>query len=310
METVRNWGIDAGRVVALLSIVALHSYPNFEPTPMVLVLWDQLPRFGVPFFFISSGYFLWPKVSSASAVTKSVSRVLGVFVFWVVVYNLSSPQNLAPTSWLSTFLGAGDGYHLWFLSALAVAIVLSSLLVNTLGLPITCVIAASLFVIGTSAVAYDSPLWTFHFGIRNGFYFGFPFVVMGMAIANWGLKLSPKAAAICFVIAASSQVAESIFARGLGIGKPGDFFFSTSLYGLSSFLLFSALTGPVTLWVGSLGKYVLGAFAVHVFFLWKLSEGGYYGILGWGAFITLTFVYSMAFAAIARQIPIIKRVVI
>lgn len=236
-------------------------------------------------------------------------RILTVFIFWVVVYNITTPEKLAPASWLGTFLWAGNGFHLWFLSALVMAIMIAVVLVNLLGLKATCVIATGLFVAGVMAGAYKTAFWTFTIGTRNGVYFGLPFVTMGMAIANWNIRLNIKLSAPFFALAAALQVAESIFARGSDIHQQGDFFFSTSLYGLSSFLLFASLNGTVISWIGSLGKYVLGAFAVHAIFLWVLSEGGYWGLAGWGAFISLTFIYSMAFAAVASKVPLLKRVV-
>ncbi|SHG78783.1 Surface polysaccharide O-acyltransferase, integral membrane enzyme [Kaistia soli DSM 19436] len=307
----RQSGIEAGRVIAFLAIVFLHSYPNIDPSPATLLLWDQLPRFAVPFFFITSGYFLWPRVNSLARVCRIVLRILIIFLFWVIAYNLTSPENLVPRGWWNTFLGGGVGFQLWFLSALAIAVLLSWALVRIFGLSIAVLCGAALFVIGTLIGPYHIPLGfpTFGFIVRSGPFFGFPFVALGMLFARCNVQVRPILGLSIFIFGAAAQVIECYEVRGIDLGQSGDFFFSTAIYGAGAFLFFSSLEGKAATSIGRFGKYVLGAYVIHVAIILWLVKSGYYGVIGWLAFVALTFIYSMTFSVVASKVPIIKRLV-
>ncbi len=307
-EITRNAGVDFGRVIAFAAIVVLHSYPNFGPSEFTILAWDQLPRFAVPFFFISSGYFLWPKIDDPKIVRRGATRSMYVFIFWVILYNLRAPENLLPTAWFDTFRMGGQGFHLWFLTALAIAIVAAYALVSYIGIKVACAVAAVCFFMSVLSGAYGVyiPILS-EIGNRNGLFFGFPFLVMGMAFAKYGQKPRASISFAIFALGAALLLAESYLIRGADLTKAGDLFFSTAIFGAGSFLFFSGLDGPITKLVGSFGPIVLGAYAIHVFFLWFLD--GYSGVAGWITFISLTFICAMASSLVLSRTPFIRRFV-
>lgn len=81
--------IDLTKFIASLFIVGLHSHVLASYGGTVDYIYQVFSRFAVPFFFISSSFFLYQKSSvqeSNKAVFQYARRILKMYLFWFIVY--------------------------------------------------------------------------------------------------------------------------------------------------------------------------------------------------------------------------------
>lgn len=93
----RIFWVDGVRVVAILSIVWLHSFATllyrFDSIPIsswwLGNLYDSIARMGVPLFFMISGFLLLDKSEPWSIfLRKRMTKVIIPFIAWTIIYNL------------------------------------------------------------------------------------------------------------------------------------------------------------------------------------------------------------------------------
>ena len=174
----RAASIDAVRAIAIFAVLAIHCDPfvsgeyAFGRVAVGDVV-DLLARFAVPFFFITSGYFLGQKCSQGvnrrDVLVAFAFRLAGLVVFWYAFYVVWPPdwikaleQGLIRTTYWSAldlfssagnFL-AGPRAHLWFLMALLIGCV-HVFVVTLFGSPILVLLYfSSLYIIGLGQGAY------------------------------------------------------------------------------------------------------------------------------------------------------------
>ena len=152
-----------------------------------------LARIAVPFFFISSGYFIGVNGLSKENVIKSVKKNFKLYLVWTVLYLPISFIFYMPIypNLLINLTVIGVYYHLWFIPALIISVLLLYYLSKKLKPFTIVVIAFLLFCIGVLGDAYYGFL---HSGFlldsmnqflkiftttRNGLFFGFLFVSIG-----------------------------------------------------------------------------------------------------------------------------------
>lgn len=152
---MRISSIDALRVPAMLAVVLLHT-DRLLPAATdgeLFTFFRATWRFAVPFFFATSAYFFTLKLLKQEATftvaARYVKRVLFIYLVWMLVYlmqpikwfamlfQVESPQAyywnaiaLLRQIWAGLEPGIllnGGIYHLWFLPALAVGLVVIAL---------------------------------------------------------------------------------------------------------------------------------------------------------------------------------------
>lgn len=206
---------------------------------------SYLGRIAVPFFLLSAGFFLFRKTASqpfSAAPSKAyVLRILRLYVLWTILYlpwiireARESGKNLLTglLSFLRNFLLTGSYSHLWYLPALAVAAALVGWLLRK-GLRPGYILAASalLYCIGLlgqgwffllrplqgtalySLLRLYEKIFT---TTRNGLFFGFPYVAMGMYLAYHPSKLSKRRSGVGFLISMVLLYLEVSFTRSKG----------------------------------------------------------------------------------------------
>ena len=101
-------------------------------------------RIGVPFFFVAAGYFLFSKMSTVNLdkerIKKYVVRIFKMWVVWTLIYMpiimWSALHNKKGAIWgvgakIYEFIVKGNAeFHLWFLHALIIAVVLISVFIK------------------------------------------------------------------------------------------------------------------------------------------------------------------------------------
>ena len=141
-------GIDVAKIFCAFLVVAIHTEPFHS-----LIWLDRglglITRIPVPFFFVCSGYFFFKnKNIGIQGILKYEKHILIMYVIWTVIYfPFAMAQWGNPTTAFVFKKFFIDGFlHLWFLKALAIAVLLVWLLSKKFS--DVCVLAiSSLFLI-------------------------------------------------------------------------------------------------------------------------------------------------------------------
>ena len=163
----------------------------------------------VPFFFVCSGFLLFRKLNGGEddwgKVKAYCKKILILYAGWSFVYVL-----FKIATWLRFGVTAGEVFHyllnavtystyktIWFLPATVIGVLLTYWFNKRLGRRATCLVAGAFYLIGCLGTSYcflvqdTAPLnrileiYNYIFSSsRNGFFNGFPFVVIGLLIAG------------------------------------------------------------------------------------------------------------------------------
>lgn len=130
-------GIDLFRIPAALLVVSIHTSPlGSFGGEADFILTRILARIAVPYFFMATGYFLLPpclsgseRFGQAGALWKSIKKILGLYLAATLIYlpvgiYAGHLHNRTFPSLLRLFLFEGTFYHLWYLPACILGILL------------------------------------------------------------------------------------------------------------------------------------------------------------------------------------------
>lgn len=320
MERIRS--VDTFRVLAILAVIALHTarYAGADAVGARLdaaTMLNQLERFAVPLFFIFSGYFWAQKcVGPGDHWRRSLQvgrRVLLIYLVWALAYlvvaALPALWAQGPAGPLAQLVHArrtgrlglarvfleGGTIHLWFLPALACALLAGGALLALRMRKTLALLAVVLFAIGLAGGPYAHTPVGFHarFNLRDGPFFSLIFFVTGAWLQRRRLPASPWPGLGLALAGLVLQVLEVhwLHARW-GANYVQDYVASTWLYGLGVGMLALSdtprLRAPA---LASLGPLVLGVYASHYLFvdlLRPLDEALHAG--AWGAAWSVAYV--------------------
>jgi surface polysaccharide O-acyltransferase-like enzyme len=205
--------VDIFRLIAIVAVITIHTSPfrgdvvENETYKYLDVIFNQISRFAVPFFFIISGYFWGAKIRSGSDPMSSsiymAKRILIIFLAWCFIYllplNLSSIyeygalgpikvaywniSNLAQDP--VTLLLQGTKVHLWFLIGMLCALMVSTFFVITKKTKLLIVLSISLYLFGVLAKSYaNTPIGiNIDLNTRNGPFFSTLLFVTGYILS-------------------------------------------------------------------------------------------------------------------------------
>ncbi|WP_079977469.1 acyltransferase [Halococcus sediminicola] len=294
----RIYSIDSLRAIAVFFVVVAHvqpfagvgSYGNH-----IYFILDTIGQFDVPFFFVTSGYFLKDKLDSdriKSTIQGSFQKLGSLYLFGIGLYissvalttgiallagrqprtSLSSLfESLSPVGLI--YYGDAVAPPLWFLTALFFSICFVSLFVALDKTRCLLSAAAAAHVVGLIGQNYPM-IAEFSVPTRDALFFGFFYVALGFWIRSvrWSPSTNRRRTYLGIVIAAAiGQIAEqyvvNYLLRGLTISQ-GTY---TTEYTLSTvvlvFALFAyALSNPN--WgkrtvAPQLGTLAVGVYLVH-----------------------------------------------
>lgn len=192
-------GIDLFRLAASVLVVAIHISPLTSYSEAAdFALTRVAARTAVPFFFMTTGFFLFGKGGSGRERLKKLYKKTGsLYVAAMVLY---FPVNLYTGYFRETELIGilkdifvdGTFYHLWYLPAVLTGVWLTAWLLRVLGLQRTMVCTAALYLIGllgdsyyglTEQIPVLRQLYGYLFRLsdytRNGFFFAPLFLTLG-----------------------------------------------------------------------------------------------------------------------------------
>ena len=225
----RNYAIDYFKFWAIFFVVCIHTVP-FSGTMVfgigggyINFLIDTFARFGVPFFFVVSGFLFGQKNLTSSNTKKYFKKyfikIVKLFIYWYLFYvmygfvlsiikatvkGLSIKQEM--TNYLSSFLGVKESilfivyggaggpasYHLWYLSALIWCILAVYIFIKINQLNVLLYISLLLNVIGLFGQTYSGifnlEFLNYNVPTRDAVFFGLFYTTLGCYIAynyNW-----------------------------------------------------------------------------------------------------------------------------
>ncbi len=185
-------GVDILKFICSILVVSIHTEP-LRGLGVVEDIYNIFTRFAVPFFFFSSGYFLYGYKFDSKRINKQIIRLLIMYAIWTIIY--------FPILFLDSYR-SGNGFiyiikhilwdgcytQFWYLVASIYAICLISLLFPLLNERKMLILAICIYYIGVLLSTY-SPVFSiishvdFYIYTRNAFFYGFPFIYFGMYYA-------------------------------------------------------------------------------------------------------------------------------
>lgn len=209
--------IDRIKYLVSFLVLIIHFRPFSDFNPIIDFSSVQVvSRIAVPFFFISTGYFIGNNGLKKDVILKSIKRNLKLYIFWTIIYLPISIIVFMPQypNILLNLTILGVYFHLWFIPALIFSIIALYFLNKFLRPSIITFIAFVFFSIGVFGDAYHGVLQSGWFlngmnhyldiftTTRNGLFFGFLFVSLGYFIQQSEItyKISKSRAWVGFII--------------------------------------------------------------------------------------------------------------
>ena len=202
--------MDWMKMICSFLVVAIHTsvLSSFSETADFF-LTGIVCRIAVPFFFMVSGFFLMPKISSHfSSVIKTEKKLGMMYMTSIFIYlplNLYAGQYFFKDlpSFFRAFFLDGTFYHLWYFPAAAEGILLLGLMQRLFSRKVCMILCILLYLIGLGGDSYygiikDIPLvqpfYDTYFQIgtytRNGFFFAPVFLCLGWILSDDRNRLS------------------------------------------------------------------------------------------------------------------------
>ena len=185
-----NGSIDIAKLLMAVLVIGIHTEP-FAFNFWLDKGFGIITRLCVPFFFVTSAYFFWNKEKSAMTFLK---RIIFLYAVWSIIYlpfDLSTLKKMNVSQILIRFLWDGNEHALWYLWGTITGFIITYALLKILKPKTVLIIAILLLLIGTLKSTYSTALQQLlgftlpnHLGSRNGLFYGFPYIALGMAIAK------------------------------------------------------------------------------------------------------------------------------
>lgn len=170
-NSVNYTGIDIAKFLCSILVVTIHvplwGYEHFENN----YIGAFIARLAVPFFFITSSYFLFCKVNSGtkwgnSVIRNYLKRILNLYIIWTFVYlPISVVQLKTIMGGINTYtimdyirrcLFVGSFVHLWYMVALITSISIFAVVMKTIKYDMMIyVICALLYVVGLTGQGWN-----------------------------------------------------------------------------------------------------------------------------------------------------------
>ena len=282
------------RYLAAIAVIFIHCFPAQGTLKTII---DQLARFAVPFFFVTSGYLLSLKLvkeDTWDSYLPYLKRILILYFGWNLVYAFDfDPQVIMDRGFFDSFysrisnffvysgyeaiLFFGFSYHLWFFVSLAGA-VFAFMFFKLKSLNLFLLFSALLYAFGVISYSYRfTPLghiaseWIGTFNPRNFLaYSALPFG-LGIWIGVKKIKLRPVVALGIWALGIALHFAEILFLHTYSNDILVDAVFSTFIMGVGAFLF--AISGNQLIenkTLSTLGMLSLGIYGCHLLFKNKL----------------------------------------
>ena len=258
----RNTTIDLAKFTASLLIIGIHANigSDINNTFGFLIV-DILCRLAVPFYAVSTGYFL-ASVWGGERVNKTLllrqeNKLIKLYFIWSALYLLYSIPWWLHEGWFSPWafvdyaIGAvknGAHYHLWYILGLfyALPVMFFLLVICKTRLKVLLLLSISLYVVMLLFYSYDwilpygggrlHQLLSISFPATAALFLILPMLLLGFCIGNTPV-LSKRIANIGFILSFLMLCTEAFFLKARGYIKVSYIVFSYP----TAYFLFQAL---------------------------------------------------------------------
>ena len=248
--------INYFRVVAAILVVAIHTSPLWSYSQLGdFILTRVIARVAVPFFFMTTGFFVLGKYCCDSHKIGRFLRKLGIiygisilFYLPINIYQGDLGTTHVIRDILRNLLLDGTLYHLWYLPATMAGTGLVYFLINHIGKKYTLIVVSFLYLLGLFGDSYygfikEVPIigeaYSQWFQIseytRNGLFFAPLFIFMGTVVYRLNKQRSLYLVIGCF----AGMFGEGLVLHYLGVQKHDSMylFLPGLLYGLFYLLI-------------------------------------------------------------------------
>ena len=206
--------IDVIKVCMAVFVIAIHTNPQVcIQSYCIQNLIVCLYSLAVPFFFTTSGFLLWNKCKDCNnterliKIRKWLKRILRLYIIWTIIYlpftiygfyhdGVSFFQSMI--IFIRNFIMIGENYlswPLWYLLAMLVAgsiiYVLEKYRVRYSIQILLCVVFVLVAVLLNyfHHISIVEPYFKLFKTTRNGFFEGFQYMMIGIIIASYGVRM-------------------------------------------------------------------------------------------------------------------------
>lgn len=211
-QAISNNGIDLIKYAAAILIICFHCERVIQD-PMVHHLFKNvLCRIAVPFFFISSSYFVRRgQNGSPSYLKRYLQSSIKSYLFWSLIYlpigfmwiqeNYTLGPELYPVALLTGLLYTGTYYHLWYIPAMIFGMIIAHWLIKKTGYFPLFMLTFILYLFGSLETYYGyinnehlqlffDQYLTIFITTRNGLFFALIFVAVGYFLWDYREKIA------------------------------------------------------------------------------------------------------------------------
>ena len=224
-------GIDYFRLIAALLIIAIHTSPLASFSEISdFILTRIVARVAVPFFLMTSGFFLISKYNHNAeklvAFVKKTALIYGAAILIYIPINIYNGyfkmDNLLPNI-VKDIIFDGTLYHLWYLPASIIGAVIAWHLAKKLDYPKALIVASFLYLIGlfgdsnygiAEKISCINSLYGLIFQVtdhtRNGIFFAPVFFIIGGIVADNRTQITFKKSIWGFCISFALMFVEAM----------------------------------------------------------------------------------------------------
>lgn len=270
-------GVDFLKLVLALMVVGIHANPFVILGRTVqLATGEGLYRLAVPVFLIFNGYFLQGAIDAGRG-WRYVRRAVQLYVIWMLLYlPVAWPLWRSLDLWPAIRMAIFGYWHLWYLSALAMAAAAAVLLRHWSTWALLQLVAAlftgALVLLAVMSAGLWKP-WPAIFTdplppLRNAVLMGLPFLLLGVAIRREGLAARwPRQTVLWGTGAALVLVLVESWTLSAVSSRPQSHDLMASLILAAPLLAIVALQWPPRFEAGAMGAYSSGIYFTHVAFV-------------------------------------------
>jgi len=319
--SARHESIDVGRYLLLTGVIALHLL-NAVPADrrgLWLIAVSNIAHMAVPVFLVTAGYFLsWRERSYRRCIVQPINRLVPLHLFWLSIY-ICHFWGTVGFAWgwdAQILINGGPGYHLWFLPALLLALIIVAVAGKAIGLWGVLLVCLAPAVIGLSRGALHDILGMPGTAQRAGLLMAPIFVWLGAAIrtfapATVGRRWIWAVVAALLVVQAAENAALSYLGAGHALTVHA---FPLTMFATAVAMFLAIRSIPATRWPRWLveqSRCTLGVYAVHLLVIYTIT--GWIVPMGPGSLlldVAIVFVLSSLIARALTAIPPLRRFVI
>lgn len=196
--------LDIGKYIAAILVISVHCAQLFPNDYMNYFVQNILGRIAVPFFFISSAYFVRKGCERKQDYIKMyLKRTINSYLMWSIIFipigldwiyqNMNLAPEFLPFALIFGIFHIGTYYHLWYIPAMVFAVYVVDKLKKYFSYRMLFGFAILLFAFGSLETYYGllSAGWLKNlfdflvsviFTTRSGLFYGFIFVLLGFYI--------------------------------------------------------------------------------------------------------------------------------